>query len=50
METMNLLYLLGLFLALFFILSGLDDFIWDLFAIFSWEKEEEFNLDIFSLR
>ena len=31
---MNTLYLLGLILALLYILMGFDDFIWDIIALF----------------
>lgn len=40
METSTLLYLIGLILVIFFILSGIDDVIWDLFTLFTSKKDK----------
>ncbi len=48
--TRNTLYIIGLLLALLYLITGLDDFIWDVFSYTKRRKYKKSRLDFKELR
>lgn len=46
MEISEILYILGFVLVVFFIITGLDDFVWDIFALIKSRSNQEKKIDI----